>query len=191
MKTIVIYLLLFCIPYTIYSQELYMDIHSKDTCLFLGGIVDGNQFKVVENGDVVFKKAKDLTQVGLLIGNEFTDELFNKNLCFKLEGYEPFWDARIFRNIITLWIPGDDVQRSYKIHLHTSEGSMSPDFFALFSTECGTIFGSINNIGVSSNKKQRICEYNLADEDSLYEVYISIQGLACKGCATIEHHTEE
>jgi len=169
------------------GQEIFFDAKSRDTCLFLGGIAEGNYFKVIENGDIVFRKADDLTQVGLLTGNEFTDELFRQNLCFESEGYEPFWNVRIFRDTLILRLPDDDGEKLYKVRLYTNEGSLSSEFFAMFSTECGNIFGTINYIGVSGGK-QRVCEYNIADEASLYEVYINIRGKVCKGCATIRKY---
>ena len=47
----------------VHGQEIYLDIKSQDTCLFLGGIVDGNLFKVIENKNIIFKKIEDLMQV--------------------------------------------------------------------------------------------------------------------------------
>ena len=189
-KIIICFLLSICVSSAIYGQEIYLDINSQDTCLFLGGIVDGERFKVIENGNVVFKKAEDLTQVDLLTGSNFTDELFKQNLCFELEGYEPFWKVTIFRDNLIIWLPDEDDEKQYKIRLYINEGRVSSDFFAMFSTECGNVFGAINYVGAPRAGERRVCEYNLSDEDSLYEAYISIHGKAHKGCATIRKYAE-
>ena len=192
MKTITLcFLLSFWFLPIVYGQEVYLNKKSRDTCLFLGGIADC-QLKVVENGDIVFRKAEDLTQVGLLTGDEFVDELFRKNLCFQLDGYEPFWKVVIFGDNLTVWLPDDNGEKQYKICLQTNEEGLSPDFFAMFSTECGSIFGTINDIGITSEGEHRVCEYNISDEEnSLYEAYVSIQGKAFKGCATIRKYNKE
>ena len=160
MKTITLcFLLSFWFLPIVYGQEIYLNKKYGDTCLFLGGIADG-QLKVIENGDIVFRNAEDLTQVGLLTGDEFADELFRKNLCFELEGYEPFWKVSIFGDNLTVWLPDDNGEKQYKILLQTNEESLNPDFFAMFSTEYGSVFGTINYIGITSEGEQRVCEYN-------------------------------
>jgi len=189
MKTITLcFLLSFWLLPAVYGQEIYLNKKSQDTCLFLGGIADG-QLKVIENGYIVFRKAEDLMQVGLLTGDEFTKELFQQNLCFELEGYEPFWKVVIYGDNLTVWLPDGYGEKQYKI---CNEESLSPDFFAMFSTECGSIFGTINYIGISSAGEQRVCEYNIPEEEnSLYEAYVSIQGKAFKGCATIRKYMKD
>lgn len=63
--------------------------------------------------------------------------------------------------------------------------SLSSVFFAMFASKDGTVFGAINYTGLAPGNGQRFCEYNLAEEASLYEVYISVEGQIYKGCATI------
>lgn len=186
-KISILILLSFCAFLPMNGQEIFVDNISGDTCLFVGCIEDGNKLKVYEQGKFTFKDHANLTQVDLLIGNEFTDTLFKEGLCFRLDGYEPFWNASIFKNTLNLWLPEDDSSKQYHINTYTSERSLSSVFFMMFISECGTIFGTINNIGLTYDNQCRICEYNIPEEgQSLYEVYLSVKGSIYKGCVTIE-----
>ena len=186
-KISILILLSFYVFLPVNGQELFVDNISGDTCLFVGCIEDENKLKVYEQGKFTSKDHTNLTQVGLLIGNEFTDKLFEEGLCFELDGYEPFWNASIFKNTLSLWLSEDDSSKQYNINTYTSERSSSSVFFMMFISECGTIFGTINNIGLTYDNQCRICEYNISEEgQSLYEVYISVKGSIYKGCVTIE-----
>jgi len=184
-KIILCILLLFCYFCNLYSQEIFVDVNTQDTCLFIGGINldDGKGLKVFTNGEITYKKPEDLIQVGLLLRDEFTDELFRQGLCFELSGYGPHWNVSIYKDILTVWISEFDRPKQYKVNLHIGK-DLSSVFFAMFSTECGSIFGTINNMGLTLKEKCRICEYDLADP-SLFEAYIYIDGNVNKGCANI------
>lgn len=173
------------------GQEIFLDKISQDTCLFIGGIKSekNDMLKVFEDSKITFKNSEDLEQVGLLIGKEFTNKLFKSGLCFELNGYEPFWNAIIFKDEINIYIPEKDNREDYKINLYTNEESSDPIFFAMFSSKCGNIFGTINNIGSGTKDKCHVCEYLIPEyEDSIYEVYINIYGKIYKGCGTIRQY---
>ena len=175
---------------TAYGQEVYRDKSSGESFLFLGEItLDKQELKVFHEGVISFKAQNQLEQDGLLIGKEFTDALFSQGLYFQLDGYEPFWSVRITQDELTALTfgNGDEGKGQYAIHFYSDARSMSPTFFAMFISENGRVFGTINNIGLTPRQEQKVCEFNIpGNGDSLYEVYISMDGVIYKGCATIE-----
>ena len=131
MKNILLILLSSFALTPVYGQELFVDTASRDTSLFLGSVnINREKLKVFENGDIIFKEAVNLTQVGLLIGDEFTDRLFKHSLYFELTGDEPFWKATIYKDSLSIWSWDDDNWNYHKIRLYTSKEDTSPTFFA-------------------------------------------------------------
>ena len=189
MKVLFTILLLLFTFITTYAQEIYIDDKTLDTCLFLGGINTDNdkELKVIENGKIVFKNFDNLTQIGLLIGKEFTDEVFKQGLCFELNGYEPFWNIKLLKDKIIVWDMETGERIEYTVNLHTDLHTLTSVFYAMFSVNDFSIYGTINNIGFWPNSKcQCICEYDIPEkENPLFEAYVYIKGRVYKGCVTI------
>lgn len=183
---------LYCVP-SLCAQELFIDKMANDTCLFIGNIcMDQDiKLKVFENGDIRYKSLTDLMQVDILVGSEFTNELFNSDLCIKLDGYEPFWEGTIFKDTLCLYQPEDDTFLKYKVSLQINDGSLNPNILIMFISDSGSIFGAINYLGMNLDHKCGFCQYIIPEDgESLYEVFISIKGRVYRGCATIEYKAD-
>ena len=192
MKIVLPMLLGLTFAFNLQCQEIYTNKSSpgSNSYLFLGAVRTSKQ-KVVEvkvwgNDRIEYKALDELTQSDLLTGEDFTDTLFKQGLHFQLEGYEPFWKAKIEKNQLSILSPESDQEQKHAVRFYANKQGMNPGFFAMFSTENEAIFGAINSIEIAPGQKQRICEYLIPEEDeSLYEVYISIEERIYRGCATI------
>ena len=173
-------------------QEIYTDKSSQSASsyLFLGAVRASKQkaleIKVWSNDRIEYKALNELTQSDLLTGEDFAETLFKQGLYFQLEGYEPFWKAKIEKDKLSIFSPESDQEQKHAVRFYANKHGVNHRFFAMFSTENGAVFGVINYIGVDPGQGQQACEYLIPEEDeSLYEVYISIQERIYRGCATI------
>ena len=191
MKIVLLLLLGFSFAFDLQCQEVYTDKSSpaSNSYLFLGAVRTNKQkvteVKVWGNDRIEYKALDELMQSDLLIGENFTDTLFKQGLHFQLEGYEPFWKAKIEKNSLSILDLESGQEQKQAVRFYANKQGMDPGFFAMFSTENGTIFGTINYIGIARGQEQQTCEYLIAEDESLYEVYISIEAQIYRGCATI------
>ena len=191
MKIVLLLLLGLSFAFDLQCQEVYTDKSSpaSNSYLFLGAVRTNKQkvteVKVWGNDRIEYKALDELMQSDLLIGEDFTDTLFKQGLHFQLEGYEPFWKAKIEKNSLSILDLESGQEQKQAVRFYTNKQRVDPGFFAMFSTENGTIFGTINYIGIARGQEQQTCEYLIAEDESLYEVYISIEAQIYRGCATI------
>lgn len=152
--------------------------------LFLGSIRN-DSLKVSEDGKMLWLNRKELNQIDKLTSKEFLNKLYSQKLQFEMEGYEPFWSAKIYKNELFFTDPESGIEKKYDIsYVYNSNKENSGAYFS-FSDHSKRIYGQINYLGMENTKPEKICEYNLSDENSLYDAFITVDGILYKGCSVI------
>ena len=179
MKKIILILFVCSIFLNCSAQEVYKDTATQQESLFLGSIEEKN-VKVLEQGNIKWKNREKLEQTGLLTATQFLNKIFNSGLCFEAEGYEPFWKIILTQNQLEITDAENGTKRAVKSEIFINQNTVGI-YFSFISSD-GKIFGTINYLGFQN---QRICDYNLSDENSLYETLITINGKVYEGCSTV------
>lgn len=166
------------------AQEQFIDPITNVESLFLGSIHD-DQVKVLEYNNILLKDKSSLVEGGVLSGKQFINRIFSRRLNFELEGQEPFWQAKLSKGGLVFTV-ADKVQR-YQTAIIINEQDNGSGYYFTFRSPKDNVFGVVNYLGLRS-ASQPVCEYNKgAEDDSLYEVYLQINGRNYRGCATINN----
>ncbi|WP_159565232.1 hypothetical protein [Budvicia diplopodorum] len=169
------------------AQEQFVDPITNVESLFLGSVHD-DQVKVLEYNNILLKDKSSLVQNGALSGKQFINRVFSRRLHFEMEGHEPLWQAKLTKN--GLVFIGPDKQQRYQTTIYINEKDTGGAYYFTFRSHKDNVFGVVNYLGLRS-ENQRMCEYNIGDSDSLYEVYLEINGRNYRGCATLNNQETE
>lgn len=171
------------------AQEVFID-DLKNRSVFIGALNQGrDSLKVIENGHLTWKAMKGVEQKDLLSGKNFLSFLQRNSLCFKLEGYEPFWQAFISGEELLFFDTENGIKEQFGIDIYTNDSDLDPTFYLMFKSSDNSIFGVINYMGVSASE-QRCCGHGLSENISLYEVYLCKYDQIYRGCAEIEQDND-
>lgn len=173
------------------AQEVFIDTITKNRSVFVGLLnQDRDSMRVIENKIPIWKAVKDVEQQDLLSGKKFLSFLQINRLCFKMEGYEPFWQAFISGEEILFFDTESGEQEQFGIDIYTNDSDVDPMFCMMFKSSDNSVFGVINYVGMNY-LEQRCCEYELSENISLYEVYLCKDDKIYRGCAEIEPDKDE
>ena len=172
---------------TAICQEVFIDTLSNKQNIFLGAYTENlDSMKTLEDGVIKWKYRKNLEQEDILSGEDFITEIFHHKLCFLLGGYEPFWSVKIVnKNKLVFHDFDSGEDKECEINIFVNNSRVAPEFYIMFKNIDNNVFGLINYLGWF-RPEQRLCEYNISEEISLYEAYVCINGKTYKGCAIIE-----
>ena len=92
-------------------------------------------------------------------------------------GYEPLWYAKITKNRLQ-FINLKEENMAIKIDIKKS--NVTDNFVAFFHSKNG-VFGLIRDLSTESN-----CGLNIAERDSIYEIFINYKGEIFEGCAYLD-----
>ena len=173
--------MLLMVSINVNAQEQLVDPITNVESLFLGSFHD-DQVKVLEYNNVLLKDRSNQVQSGLLSGKQFIERIFSRRLHFVFEGHEPFWQAKLTKN--GLIFIGPEKQQRYQTTIYINAQQNGGAYYFTFRSHKDNVFGVVNYLGLRS-ENQQVCEYNIGDESSLYEVYLEINGHNYRGCATI------
>lgn len=177
-------LLIFIIPFNVFSQEIFTSSVTQSDYISLGSFNDGEtQIKAfdIQNNRVIWLEKASLQHTGQLSVEEFADTIFAKNLSFHVEGYEPFWSGVLREKTLSLSAAGSDKEVHHPIHIALNKNDINSYLFLLmFQSQDKTIYGVIR--GLSG---QDVCGFSLEEEITRFEVFINNQGQLHRGCATI------
>ncbi|MCX8533198.1 hypothetical protein [Chryseobacterium luquanense] len=181
-KKLICTVLLALTCYLIFSQEIFSN--NKAKYLFIGSIKK-DSIKVLANGKIEWIKNENLHQLDKLSTKDFLNKIFSQKLKFEMEGYEPFWNAKIYKNVLFFTDPVTGNEKKYNINYNYNINKVDSGVYFSFSDTSHKIHGYINYIGLENVKNGRICEYNLSEENTLYETFITVDGVIYKGCSVI------
>ena len=177
MKFLFLFLFFLIFPKLLLAQELFIDSANKEY-LYLGSTQDNEQsFMDLKTGVINWidkAKVEQMQQIGMLSPTEFWNKLTNNSIGFYASGYEPFWNAKITKNRLQfLHLKEDNI--AIKIDIKNS--NLTYDFVAFFHSKDGVI-GLVRNLD-----KRSKCDLNIAEPDSIYEIFINYKGQVFEGCA--------
>ena len=175
-------LILLPIGYLIYSQEVFKK--NKQNVIFLGSIKH-DSLKVLKNSRITWISKSNLKQIGALPTKDFLPKIFAEKLQLQLEGYEPFWSARIDQKYLYFTGPESGIEKKHIIIFNYNLNKADQGVSFSFSNSTHTIFGTVNYIGFQTGENYRICEYNVSEENTLYEAYITFDGILLRECSVV------
>ena len=161
------------------SQEIYKNNKTKEKAIFTGVIDENNCLQIYENGNFRFEDRENLTQTNQVNFVNLLNEIGKSNLIFNFEGNEPFWNAQISSNMLVF---NDNEKRTFKIDFVQD---LQADYAMMFSSENTKVFGLIKRINIKKNKEE-YCQLSLTDNYTVYEFYVSLEGVMYKGCGSIK-----
>lgn len=167
------------------AQEVFLNKNTSEVVVSTGETdQDASFLGVYLSGTAKKEDTSLLEKTDYYNSGQFLDFMRKENLEFSLEGYEPFWSARLSENKFIFFNTQSGKEENYKIRLLPAKGLSSHNYY-MFSNTKGSVYGVINYLGYSG-KDQRFCEYNISEEGkSLYEVFIAVNGSIYEGCAVI------
>ncbi len=169
------------------AQEIYTCPRTGKEYLSLGSISLEGKEKFLENGEICWEERDSLKQSGFLNTVEFLDTIFSQNLQITMEGYEPFWKARLTKD--SLFFCCYDEPTTYPVRIIPSR-TLSSHIYIMFESQQGRVFGSIDYTGQwnrSDNKEcWQCCEFNIEENRQLYSVFITVGDIALEGCVNIQ-----
>ena len=180
MKNLILVLILLIFPKLLLAQEVFIDSANKEY-LSLGSTQDNKQnFMDLKTGAIDWidkAKAKQMQQTDMLSPTEFWNKLTNNSIVFYASGYEPLWYAKITKNRLQ-FINLKEENMAIKIDIKKS--NVTDNFVAFFHSKNG-VFGLIRDLSTESN-----CGLNIAERDSIYEIFINYKGEIFEGCAYLD-----
>lgn len=167
---------------TLFSQEVF-ERKGKEY-LFIGGKKD-DLLKFSRNGKIHWFKENGMKKIWKSSSREFITNLYRDDLQFEFEGYEPFWKAELFRDSIHFYTPESELAKSFKISYDLNVIQSNSGIYFGFKDAESNIYGFVNYLGFGKPPHDNICEFNIGEEDSFYEVTVVYDGIVYKGCSTI------
>ncbi len=167
-----------------FSQEVYENISTNETYLFVGSI-EGDKIKVLnlENKSTDWVDYKKLNQTDRFSSQEFINRIFDNDLYFEAGGDEPFWNMEVRKNTLQfIGLNGRGKRIPIKIEVNKSDIDNSLLF--MFHNKDKTVYGLIRGLKYST-EKQSFCTLCTCEETSFFEVFVNYAGNVYKGCATI------
>ena len=178
MKNLILILSIF--PKLLLAQELFIDSTNKEY-LYLGGKQDNKQsFMDLKTGAIDWidnAKLEQMQQIGMLSPTEFWNKLTNNSIVFYASGYEPHWFAKITKNRLQFT---NSKKENIAIKIDIKNSNVTYDFVAFFHSK-NRVFGLIRDLDKSSK-----CELEIAEPDSVYEIFINYKGKIFEGCAYLD-----
>jgi len=178
MKKIIILFIMF--SFCCLGQDLFVG-QDKNEYLFIGSR-EGKDIKLLNMKDnsVIWNDKNLLQQIDYLQPQNFLKEIFKAKLVFSASGDEPFWKATISQNEISFFA-SDINSEKIAIKIDINEFSIDSIFLLMFHSKNNqNIYGLIRGLTGDS-----VCDLNLDDEQSIFEVFINYKGEVFKGCAIL------
>jgi uncharacterized membrane protein len=175
-------LLFLILPNLLLAQEVYTNSFNQEY-LSLGTINTENDKKSslnLKNGEVNWinlSELQEMQQIDMLSPPIFWDKINKNSIGFYASGYEPFWNAKINKNKLQLFI---EKEENLNITIDIKNSSLTNNFVAVFHSE-DAVYGLIRGL-----PKGNICEENLAELTSIYEIFIDYKGEILEGCAYLD-----
>ena len=172
------------------AQEIVTSPKTGKEYLFVGSLSeDGEKGKFVDNRIFRWITLEGLQQSGFLTTEPFLEEVFSRGLHFEMEGYEPFWKARLTKNSLIFFDPVTGDETTYPIRIITNSGSLnSMHIYFMFEGRQGHVFGSVEYAGLRLRYPDRreCCEYLIFENETLlYSVLITVGDETYEGCAGV------
>lgn len=178
MRKIIFLLVLF--SFYSFGQDLFVG-KDKNEYLFIGS-KEGNNIKLlnIKNHSVLWRDKNLLQQIDRLQPKNFLQEISKAKMFFSANGDEPFWKATISEHEISFL--GSNIDSEHiAIQMDINKSSIDYMFLLMFhATNNPNIYGVIRGLSVDS-----MCDLNLDEEQSIFEVFINYEGDVVKGCATL------
>lgn len=178
-------ILLLIASFAALSKEIYLNTSSQAHYLFIGGIDlenDKKKFLDLNNNAVVWLSDVQLQQVSQLTPFEFGNKIFASGLTFHASGSEPFWNAEISKDRLWLSQGVENGDSTLAIKTYINQFSMDGQFIMTLNSTDHKLYAVI----IEARTASTVCENGIGGEDdTVYEVYINIQGTNLSGCAPI------
>jgi uncharacterized membrane protein len=165
------------------AQDVFKENISKKEYVFIGSI-QADSLKVFNSVKPIWIKKSNVEQVKKLSSKEFLSFVLSKNLKFVGQGDEPFWKIEILKNKLIYFDSKTGKKTNYGITLKTNDSDIDNSFSFMFSDAKTNVYGILRSVGLYPSA-QKHCQLCIAEEISLYEVFIHVDGKVFKGCATI------
>jgi uncharacterized membrane protein len=175
-------LLFLMLPNLLLAQEVYTN-SSNQEYLSLGNTNtenDKQSFLNLKNGEINWinpSELQQMQQIDMLSPHIFWDKINKNSIGFYASGYEPFWNAKISKNKLQFFI---EKEENLNITIDIKNSSLTNNFVAIFHSKDG-IYGLIRSL-----HKGNLCEENLDELTSIYEVFIDYKGEILEGCAYLD-----
>ncbi len=182
-----LFILLALLPVTLWAQEMLTCKQTRKEYLFLGSLsVEWQKGKFIENGKICWKDMDSLQQTDFLSTKAFLDIFFSQNLQFEMEGYEPFWKARLTNDLLIFFDPETGKETAYPMRIVPNTSTVDSHIYFMFEGKQGHIFGLVDYAGLRDSTGQEYCEYNLEeDEKALYRMFFTVGNKMYKGCVPL------
>lgn len=173
-------LLLLILPNLLLAQEVYKN-SSNQEYLSLGSTENGKQnFLNLKNGMIVWISQSELQQMqqtDMLSPSIFWDKVNNNSIGFYASGYEPFWKAKISKNKLRFIFHKEE---NINISIDIKSSSLTRNFVTIFHSN-KDVYGLIRSL-----PKGTLCEADLDEPTSIYEIFIDYKGEIFEGCAHLD-----
>lgn len=174
-----ILVLLIFIPFFCFSQDLFVDKDNNEY-LFIGS-VEGENIKLLNlaKKEIVWLDKNSLELTNTILPNKFLEEIFKSKLLFLANGDEPFWRATISKTEMSFSYQDIEVEK-IPLVIDINQYPIGSSFLLMFHAK-----NDRNTFGLIRKVSEGLCNLDINDEQSVYEVFINYQGKIVQGCALL------